>query len=231
MTWRVTEGTDPAGYPLSDLNHVYSVLVDTLDGSSKEIWLPCGFHGDQVNNETSSSYVRIIDVRDMKVRLGPKLPFSGGACVAAAIEVDGPGTPPHICSFGGTLGSHDTGTFLKYASCFDRRLERWTHPFGAMPIGLDHGSISVVPAGTCAASDPARVLILNYRVACYGTPRPEILAFDSPPKGWSESELKTTSAETRGAWYVYANITYNGPGDELNAPRDASGTVSAGDGR
>lgn len=152
-TTLVTE--DPAGKPLNDLNHVYSVMVDSVDGTKKEIWLPCGFHNDKVNSEWSSEYARIIDLPEMTIRAGPKLPFAGGACVAAAIQVDGPGTIPHMHSFGGTKGNHNTGTFLPYTACFDRVCEKWHYPFGKMPYGLDHGSIAHIPAGTCHPSEPS----------------------------------------------------------------------------
>ena len=63
-----------------------AVLVDSLDGSNgQEIWLPCGFHGDAVNNETSTDYVRIVNATTMKVRVGPKLPVAGGACISKAL--------------------------------------------------------------------------------------------------------------------------------------------------
>ncbi len=88
----VTNGTDPDNKPLNDLNHVASVLVDSIvdDDSDnarvkKEVWLPCGFHRDQVGKEISSNYARIVDLESMEVRAGPKLPYSGGACGAAPI--------------------------------------------------------------------------------------------------------------------------------------------------
>jgi uncharacterized protein (UPF0333 family) len=62
----VTNGTDPDHRPLNDLNHVASVVVDSIDDDDsssssrkkKEIWLPCGFHNDRVGIEVSSNYVR-----------------------------------------------------------------------------------------------------------------------------------------------------------------------------
>ena len=115
-----TNGTDPSNRPLNDLNHVASVLVDSiaLDSygrSKKEVWLPCGFHNDRVGKELSSDYVRIVDLETMEVRTGPKLPYSGGACGAAPIEAI-PGEPPLVCAFGGTNGNHDTG---ESAKCYD----------------------------------------------------------------------------------------------------------------
>jgi hypothetical protein len=104
-----TLGTDPDDRPLNDLNHVASVLVDNIDNpDKKELWLPCGFHNDPIRQLQSSSYVRIVDLDTMKVRHGPKLPHSGGACGAAPISAFH-GDPPLICAFGGTNGNHDTG--------------------------------------------------------------------------------------------------------------------------
>ena len=88
---------DPAGYPLNNLNHVYAVPVSSqlegAEGHVDEIWLPCGFHGDEVNSEISSHYARIIDLSTLRVRLGPRLLRAGGACSAQPIRLEGPGTP------------------------------------------------------------------------------------------------------------------------------------------
>jgi hypothetical protein len=124
-----TKGMDPDHRPLNDLNHVASVVVDSIDDDDdddssrkkKEIWLPCGFHNDLVGNEVSSNYVRIVDLETMQVRVGPKLPYSGGACGAATIEAI-PGEPPLICAFGGTDGNHDKGE--KYSDKYNRRRRR-----------------------------------------------------------------------------------------------------------
>lgn len=239
-----THGLDPAGNRLDDLNHVYSVVVDRMDGTSREVWLPCGFHGDEVNAEYSMSYVRIVDLKDMVVKVGPKLPrfSSGGACVAQAIEVDGPGTPPHICTFGGTDGSHDRGTFLPQTACYDRVRKRWHSIFGRLPFGLDHGNLVAIPAGTCGQSDPARLLIFNFRTEAYGEQRPEVLAFDLPERGWTQEQIDYTtdgSTAVNSSWYVFANFTYapyspfekTNPVDEVNRARDASGVLVADNGR
>lgn len=221
-------GYDPAGKPLGNLNHVYSVVVDSLSTpSQKEIWLPCGFHGHQINREQSSKYARIVNLGTMTVQVGPELPFAGGACVAAAIHVHGPDKPAHICTFGGTQGSHDTGTFLPYSACYDREAEKWHFPFGRMPFGFDHGSIVHLPPGVCDPSDPARILIFNFRTETYGKQRPEMLAFDIPSDAWSPEEDYSMDAETPGKWYIFANISHSGAEDEANAPRDASGLAIA----
>lgn len=225
-------GEDPVGQPLNDLNHVYSVTVDSIaTPSHKEVWLPCGFHGDVLNSEQSSEYARVVNLQTMKVEVGPRLPFAGGACVAAPIYVYGPDEPAHICTFGGTDGQHDTGTYLPYTACFDRVAQKWHHPFGKLPYGFDHGSLAHIPAGVCDPSDPARLLIFNYRTKNYGTQATEMLAFDMPSKPWRKEQLETLEAETPGRWYVYANITYDGPRDYLNAPRDAAGMALVNGGR
>ncbi|KAL3939768.1 MAG: hypothetical protein SGBAC_005571 [Bacillariaceae sp.] len=167
----------------------------------------------------------------MTVEVGPKLPFAGGACVAAAIHVHGPNEPPHICAFGGTHGPHDTGNFLPYTSCYDRVAQKWHHPFGRLPFGFDHGSLVQIPPSVCAPSDPGRILIFNFRTRSYGTQSPEILAFDLPASGWLIEDTPSMDPESPGNWYVYANVSYTGTQDEVNAPRDASGVAIANDWR
>eukprot|EP00532_Pseudo-nitzschia_australis_P008441 CAMPEP_0168164700 /NCGR_PEP_ID=MMETSP0139_2-20121125/1084_1 /TAXON_ID=44445 /ORGANISM="Pseudo-nitzschia australis, Strain 10249 10 AB" /LENGTH=614 /DNA_ID=CAMNT_0008081749 /DNA_START=407 /DNA_END=2251 /DNA_ORIENTATION=+ len=234
-----TKGTDPDQRPLNDLNHVASVVVDSLDrGESddntrkrKEVWLPCGFHNDRIGKELSSNYVRIVDLETMQVRTGPKLPFSGGACGAAPIEAVS-GEPPVICAFGGTNGNHDTGIFLPYVSCYDRISENWVYPFGKLPVGMDHLSVAVVPKAACHPDDPARVLVFNFRTKNYSThTSAEILAFDIPKNGWTREELERLPANEEGHWYTFANHTFSGGEDEAYAPRDASGVAMANGGR
>jgi hypothetical protein len=253
--YRITYGKDPDGYPLNDLNHVEAVVVDSLDGTTREAWLICGFAGDAPNSEESIHYARIVDLRDMVVRVGPKLPSSGGACVALALEIDGPGTPPHICSVGGTKGNHDTGTFLSQTACYDRTRQQWHYVLGRLPYGLDHGNGAVLPAGTCHASDPARIVLLNFRTYSYGEQRPEILALDWPKRGyWTPAQVhasieeheqietsssSSSSSKSSSPWYVFANFSYapyqpwrhNSDEDNLNRARDASGVVMANGGR
>jgi hypothetical protein len=223
-----TKGKDPSGNPIDDLNHVTGVLVDNLKGNGQEIWLPCGFHNDQVNKEMSTDYVRIVDAKTMKVRVGPKLPVAGGACISKALTII-PNEPPMICSFAGTQGNHDRGTFLPHTQCYDRIREKWWRPFGNLPYGLDHGSLAVVPAGTCHSKDPARVLIFNFRTEPYGNPHPEFLAHDIPNEGWSIETLIKYEEKVPAEWFVYHNVTDTSPLKDI--PRDASGVVTANNGR
>ncbi|KAL3921595.1 MAG: hypothetical protein SGILL_002667, partial [Bacillariaceae sp.] len=236
-----TKGKDSNKKPLNDLNHVASVLVDSTDHfqydrnskliPKKEIWLPCGFHNDRIGKEESSNYVRIVDLDTMEIRAGPKLPYSGGACGAALIEAV-QGEPPLICAFGGTDGNHDTGIFLPYVSCFDRKEENWVYPFGKLPVGMDHLSVAVVPKSACQPEAPARVLLFNFRTKNYSThTSAEILAFDIPSDGWTRQELDESEADTPGKWYTFANHTFDGSSDEEYAPRDASAVVMANEGR
>jgi hypothetical protein len=232
---RTRNQTDPAGMPLDDLNHVSAVLVHALDNNNKsfttkqEIWLPCGFHNDRVNSEISTSYARIVEVETMRVRVGPKLPIAGGACVATAVTIL-PKEPPMICSFGGTNGTHDRGKFLPNTYCYDRIREKWWTPFGRLPYGLDHGSLAVIPAAVCGPSDPERILILNFRTRPYGDAHPEILAHDLPREGWTVEQLEASWDEP-GGWYWYHNDTRRTWSHTKDVARDASGTIVVNWGR
>mmetsp|Transcript_133996 Transcript_133996/g.299502 ORF Transcript_133996/g.299502 Transcript_133996/m.299502 type:complete len:510 (+) Transcript_133996:57-1586(+) len=228
---RVPEGiVDPSGFPLGDLNHVNAVLVDSLSGGAKEIWLPCGFHGDVVNIEWSSTYVRIIDTGTWQMRLGPRLLRSGGACAAMAVHLTGPERPAHICTFGGTDGKHDTGTFLRTVACYDRESHIWNQPFGTLPLGADHANVVMTPPSVCNAGDPARVFFMNFRTRPYGGSRPEIYAFDMP-----SGNLGTGNISDSAGWYLYANSSrfYGNSRRQLEEDhgRDAAGIVMADGGR
>lgn len=231
-----TEGVDPAGYPLSDLNHVYAVPVEALKGArhKREVWLPCGFHGDVVNEETSSAYARIVEVGTWRVRVGPRLPRAGGACAALAIHLDGPYRPAHICTFGGTDGKHDSGKFLDLVSCYDRRRQRWHWPFPRLPIPLDHPNAVVLPAGRCSAGSPSRILIMNFRTRPYGGQHhPEVLAMDlvqrpQTPDSSGRSGKATALMAGANGWYIFSNRSGGGA---TQHGRDAAGVATAEDGR
>jgi hypothetical protein len=96
---------------------------------------------------------------------------------------------------------------------------------------MDHLSVAVIPKAACHPSDPARVIVFNFRTASYNTNEfAEILAFDIPDDGWTQHELDSVTSETPGMWYTFDNRTFDGRGDEANAPRDASGIVMANGG-
>ena len=106
------------------------------------------------------------------------------------------------------------------------------HPFGKLPVGMDHLSVVVVPKAACHPQDPARVLVFNFRTKNYSThTSAEILAFDIPNDGWARDELESIPADKEGDWYTFANHTFSGGEDEAYAPRDASGVVMANEGR
>lgn len=117
-------------------------------------------------------------------------------------------------------------------SCYDRVRDKWVYPFGKLPFGMDHLNIVVIPRGACISSDPARVLVFNFRTGSYNTtPLAQIWAHDIPYEGWTDDELDGKMSETPGMWYIFDNRTYDGVEDEANAPRDASGVVMANGGR
>jgi hypothetical protein len=224
---RTENVTDPDGRPLDDLNHVSGVLVRNVDTAELEIWLPCGFHGDRVNGEVSTNYVRIVDVATLQVRTGPRLPESGGACVASSAVII-PNEPPMVCVAGGTDGTHDRGRFIRQTYCYDRIRHVWHSPFGKLPYGLDHGSLVVLEPGVCRPEDPGRWIILNFRTKPYGDAHSEILAYDLPKHGWNASDLIDRKVADEEKWYIFANGTTQ---DDFSHPetvgRDASGVFLA----
>jgi len=229
-----TTAVDPDGLPVDNLNHVYAVVVDALHNENyqgkkkKEAWLTCGFNGDRVNSETSVNYARIVDLETLEVRVGPRLAFSGGACAASALSII-PNEPPMICNFGGTKDRHDSGQFFPYTACYDRVREHWWHPFGAMPLSLDHANVALIPSGICQADDPARIFVLNFRTRSYADQSGAILAFDLPSTGWTVEHLEQYGlTDDHGKWYVYHNETLR---NETSYPRDAAGLVQANGGR
>lgn len=88
-----------------------AVLVDSLHNTSR------GYH--VVSMETLSimkraqDYVQIVDIKTMELQKGPHLPVAGGACISKALPTI-PNEPPMICTFAGTQGHHDCGTFLPF---------------------------------------------------------------------------------------------------------------------
>jgi hypothetical protein len=73
----------------NDLNHSVQVQVDptstsasagtqnsTTGSNKKEIWLPCGFQGDEVDFETSIHYARIVDLETLEIRDRSPAPLS-----------------------------------------------------------------------------------------------------------------------------------------------------------
>jgi hypothetical protein len=234
-------GRDPDGHALDDLNHIYGVRVASLEDVARgidermELWMPCGFHGDRVNHEISSTYARILDLRTMSLTLGPRLFQAGGACSALALALDGPGTPEHICAFGGTNGTHNKGSFLSTVACYDRLRRAWHQPFDNLPVGLDHFNAVLLPPGLCLPSDPGRILVMNFRIRHYADQRTEIWALDLPApaeKAAAGGEPPpTTSRPTAHPpphWYLFSNET--GAAEYLQ-PRDASGVFTSGGGR
>lgn len=227
-----SHGTDPAGWRVDDLNHVYAVRVRSLVDDRDELWLPCGFHGDNVNAERSASFARIVHLDSLNVTVGPRLLRSGGACSALALHLDGPERPAHVCTFGGTDGTHDKGTLLTQVACFDRRAQRWHQPFPPLPVGLDHSNAALVPAGTCGADEPARIVLLNFRTGHYSGHVADVLELDVGMPANGTQQLSSASAWRR--LKPSMNVSGASSGRQAHStltPRDASGLVSAAGGR
>lgn len=107
--------------------------------------------------------------------------------------------------------------------CYDRRQRRLHSPFARLPHGLDHANAAYMPAGTCGADEPARVLLLNYRVDHYANYRAEVLAHGRTPDG------RVGAGATR--WNIFAAPVSRGYTDRRRSARDAPGLVSSGGGR
>ena len=198
-----------------DLNHVVAVpVVD--EKNTSEIWLPCGFEGHRVGNETSTRRARIVDANTLEVRRGPALEVPGGACAALGVATTS-GTLA-ICSFGGTDGSHDDGKFLKSVKCYDRRGKKWFEPFEPLPFGLDHANAVVVEAGACRPKDPAKILLMNFRSEHYANMRTEVFAAEIPSNGVD------AKGGMKQKWTLFSN-------DTASLPRDASGAATVARGK
>ena len=207
--------------PLLNSNHFNVVHVKSLTTKFSELWIPCGFEGDEVNQEWSMKNMKIIELgyndSVVSVREGPKLDRPRGACAAIAFDVNGPNHPEQVCVFGGSDGKHDKGVFLKTISCYDREKEEFTHPFGELPSAGDHHNLIHVPAGSCEESLPEMLLYLNFRAKAYGDESTEIYAQNITRD--AEGKVKTT-----GEWFLFAN-------DKKAKPRDASGFILGPSGR
>ena len=181
-----------------DLNHVVAVPF------KNDIWIPCGFEGHRVGNETSTTYARIVNSKSLEVQRGPDLAMPGGACAALAVD-------DKICQFGGTDGSHDDGRFLRGVRCYDGK--QWSEPFDDLPFGLDHANAVVIEKDTCHKGDPERILLMNFRSEHFANMRTEIFV----------AELSNDKGK-KIPWRLFSN-------DTSSLPRDASGVAVVARGR
>uniref|UniRef100_A0A7S3K1V9 Uncharacterized protein n=1 Tax=Aureoumbra lagunensis TaxID=44058 RepID=A0A7S3K1V9_9STRA len=206
---------------LCNLNHVVAVPIQ-IASNRTEIWLPCGFTGHRVGSEHSARYARIVHTDTLKVSRGPKLHIAGGACAALALPIHKKRLPA-ICTFGGTDGSHDYGTFLRTVSCYDLNSKLWFKPFANLPQGLDHANAILIDAGACHPNDPPRILLLNFRFQHFANMRTEIFIADLPSHGFTSS--RTNKKKIKAIkWSLFSNNTQS-------LPRDASGAIAIKHGR
>lgn len=207
--------------PLLNTNHFNVVTVRSVVDGNTEIWIPCGFEGNQVNKETSMTHMKVIEIGRnntvVSLRRGPELDRPRGACGAVAMNLDGPGKPEHICVFGGSDGKHDKGIFLDTISCYDRVKKTYIHPFGVLPSPADHENIIHVPPRSCGKESSEMFLFLNFRSQAYGDEKSEIYALNV-------SRDKDGKVIPGSDWYLYSN-------DISSRPRDASGFILGPEGR
>lgn len=226
-----------ANVSMLDVNHFQMTVVD----GGSEIWIPCGFEGSDLDRERHMDETIIVDVRQgYTVSRGPRLDQPRGGCGALAMDVDGRGTPQHVCVFGGSVGSHDKGMFTDTVSCYDRARQRWHRPLPQLPIPADHVSVVRLPADTVCDGDgddragskasappityPERVVYLNFRNKSYTTARPEVFALDIVRDARSGA-IDTTATAAKG-WYQ-AGLSASDP----DLTRDAAGVAVSPSGR
>lgn len=202
---------------LLGINHPSVTSVEKLDGTGLEIWIPCGFIGDDVNRERSMTHATIIDADTLEARQGPELDRPRGACGSTALFIDGLDQPALVCVFGGSDGTHDEGEMLSLVSCYDRVKKKWLY-LPPLPVAGDHLNVVYMAEGACrdentGSHSPPRVLALHIRTRNYGSARPEVYALDLDP-----ATGKVSSTD----WYVFA---VSGEHDV----RDAAGVVVSED--
>ena len=245
-------------HPLLDINHHQLLVVDKVgltvgaDGAAaarhlkrpfpptgKEIWIPCGFIGSDVDQERTAEHTVIIDPdQGFSVRRGPRIDRPRGACGALALDLDGPGTPQHICLFGGSVGSHDRGTFTTLVTCYDRVRQQWHQPLAQLPVPADHVNAVRIPAGVkCgegvegAAARPEQLLYLNFRDRSYGAQRSEVFALDLERD--EAGRVVEQGAADKGWYELGRTDAGHTNGDEVLPipPRDAAGIEVSPTGR
>ncbi len=266
--WDINTGRQElvvADQPLLDINHFQLLVVDKVVGidayndpkgrrpgedtagsSPKEIWIPCGFVGSDVNSETNSNHTVIIDPdQGFSVRLGPRIDQPRGACGALALDLDGPGAPQHICMFGGSIGAHDGGKFTKTVSCYDRVRQQWHRPLPHLPMPADHLNVVHIPAGVrCGDGEsgppsPERLMYFNFRDGTYATQRPEIFALDIKRDGQGrivfDDDDTNNNDVVGGGWYLLGSSDQpsqaTSPEFAWKSTRDAAGVEVSPSGR
>lgn len=207
-------------------NHVVVVPVSSLEGNSTEFWVPCGFHGDVVNDEISEDTVIIAEVLSKEslqilTRKGPRLDLPRGACSALALKIKN--AAEDVCVFGGSSGKHDNGIFRSNISCWDRVGGHWHYPFPNFPVGFDHGSIIHIPPSTCSEGVQlaGKIIITDFRTESYG---------EGSTKFWA-LDLETESSgnvKAIGNWYI---LGQRSPDPCGFAGVNAGGFALSGDGR
>ena len=90
----------------------------------------------------------------------------------------------HGMSLPSSIFINDSGIFLPNISCYDQVAKKWAHPFGKLPIRMDHLSIVVVPKAVCRPQDPARVLVFNFRTVPINFWHSTYLAMDGRETRW-----------------------------------------------
>ena len=221
-----------------DLNHVHTVVVDPLNEADArnyewEIWNMCGFHGDVLKTEVSTTKAHIIrkkrnpmpgDSHPYELIMGPKLPYASGSCASGLLKLDGPEKPCHVCIFGGSNGTHAHGRFHRYVSCYDRAKKKWnmiTH----IPVAIDHHSTVKVPEILCPGNGTIGpyLFVFHGRTRSWGKAIDVVYAWKLPRDENKQNSPADYMASFKNAtWETFTTDDY---------PRDASASILTEDGR
>ena len=220
--------------PLLDINHIAVEMVPSLkDPTVQEVWVMCGFHGDNVNRETTLDHLVIVDSSDWTVKRGPRMDRPRGACTS--IQLDGPSSGDFdsslagfeqadhsqwikgrlVCAIGGFFGQHDDGQSLDRFSCYDRLQRRWLQ-LPSLPSPLDHHNSVHVKGGTCPDQPRDIVLVFNGRSGPYNKTIPlihQLILGESSWQTWEQPFPTPTGAaaaslSSTGKIFAFGGIEY-----------------------
>ena len=154
--------------PLLESNHnTVEMVAGYEDPSDIELWVLCGFKGNDINKETNNEHAVVISTKTGKISQGPLLPRPLGACSSVQIGAPIQGyewTPQtwtaefraqqvaennwlegrFLCIVGGFEGTHDLGRSLAAVNCWDRVEKLWVELPSLPRVSDHHNTVSVL---------------------------------------------------------------------------------------
>ena len=205
--------------PMLESHHnTVEMVAGYPDSSDTELWVLCGFSGNDVNNETDNEHVIIVSVKTGQIRRGPRFPKAFGACSSMQFGAPIKGYMWHpntwtpafraeqeeddnwlegrfLCAVGGFEGEHHRGRSLPDVSCWDRVREKWVD-LPPLPRPSDHHNTVMLRHGMCPGARDS-VVMLNPRSGPYRNDSPlvqQLVLGDSRWRTWSVSSHKPRGA-------------------------------------